>query len=44
MYFSRLGFTEGLPALVFCLLYVTYEFMTVVTIIELRRQRRRLPL
>lgn len=40
MYFLRLGFTEGMPAFVFCLLYATYEFMTVVKIVELKRRRR----
>lgn len=44
MYFFRLGFLEGVPALAFCLLYAFYEFMTVVKIVELRRQKRGLPI
>ena len=44
MYFLRLGFLEGRPAFVFCLLYFFYEWMTVVKIVELRRQRKGLPL
>jgi glycosyltransferase involved in cell wall biosynthesis len=44
MYVLRLGFLEGLPAFVFCLLYFFYEWMTVVKIIELRRRERGLPL
>lgn len=44
MYFWRLGFLEGIPALFFCLLYAIYEFMTVVKVVELRRQKRGLPL
>jgi len=44
MYFLRLGFLEGITALIFCLLYAMYEFMTVVKIIELRRKKSGLPL
>lgn len=44
MYILRLGFTEGMPALVFSLLYAFYESMTVIKIIELRRKRQGLPL
>ncbi|MBO3460295.1 glycosyltransferase family 2 protein [Aetokthonos hydrillicola Thurmond2011] len=44
MYFLRLGFLEGPTALVFCLLYAMYEFMTVVKIIELKRYKSGLPL
>lgn len=44
MYFYRFGFVEGIPALVFCLLYAFYEFMTVVKIVEIRRKRRGLPI
>lgn len=44
MYFLRLGFLEGITALIFCLLYAMYEFMTVVKIIELRRKKSELPL
>ncbi len=44
MYFLRLGFLEGGPAFVFCLLYFFYEWMTVVKIVELRRRRKGLPL
>lgn len=44
MYFLRLGFLEGLTALIFCLLYAMYEFMTVVKIIELKRHKSELPL
>jgi hypothetical protein len=43
-YILRLGFLEGWQALVFSLLYAFYEFMTVVKIIELRRQSRGEPL
>ena len=43
-YFLRLGFLEGWQALVFSLLYAFYELMTVVKIIELRRQSRGEPL
>ena len=39
-YLIRGGFTEGLPAFVFCILYFLYEWMTVVKIVELRRCRR----
>ncbi|MEH1869815.1 MAG: glycosyltransferase family 2 protein [Nostoc sp.] len=44
MYFLRLGFLEGITALIFCLLYAMYEFMIVVKIIELRRKKSGLPL
>jgi glycosyltransferase involved in cell wall biosynthesis len=44
MYFLRLGFLEGVTSLVFCLLYAMYEFMTVVKIIELKREKDNLPL
>ena len=44
MYILRLGFLEGFNAFVFCLLYFFYEWMTVVKIIEHRRQRKGLPL
>ncbi|MFZ5806623.1 MAG: glycosyltransferase family 2 protein [Verrucomicrobiota bacterium] len=37
MYFLRLGFIEGIPALVLCVMYAVYEFMVVVKIAELRR-------
>ena len=43
-YILRLGFMEGWQALVFSLLYAFYELMTVVKIIELRRQSRGEPL
>jgi glycosyltransferase involved in cell wall biosynthesis len=44
MYFLRLGFLEGLTALIFCLLYAMYEFMTVIKIIELKRKKSGLSL
>ncbi|MCW5318910.1 MULTISPECIES: glycosyltransferase family 2 protein [unclassified Nostoc] len=44
MYFLRLGFLEGITALIFCLLYGMYEFMIVLKIIELRRKKSGLPL
>jgi len=44
MYLLRLGFLEGRAALAFCLLYFSYEWMTVMKIVELRRLRRGLPL
>lgn len=44
MYILRLGFLEGWEALVFCLLYAMYELMTVVKVIELKRQQSELPL
>ena len=44
MYFLRLGFLEGGPAFAFCLFYFFYEWMTVVKIVELRRQQKGLPL
>jgi glycosyltransferase involved in cell wall biosynthesis len=44
MYFLRLGFIEGVPALAFCLMYFFYEFMIVVRIVELRRKAAGLPL
>ena len=44
MYFLRLGFLEGITALIFCLLYAMYEFMIVVKIIELRRKKSELAL
>lgn len=44
MYVLRGGFVEGLPALVFCLLYAGYEFMIVVKIVEKRRKHLGLPL
>jgi glycosyltransferase involved in cell wall biosynthesis len=43
-YFGRLGFLEGMPALVFCLLYFFYELMTVVKVIELKRIKSGKPL
>ncbi len=39
-YVLRFGFIEGFPAFVFCSLYFFYEWMTVVKVIELRRQNR----
>lgn len=39
MYFLRLGFLEGVTAVIFCLLYAMYEFIIVVKIIELRRKK-----
>jgi glycosyltransferase involved in cell wall biosynthesis len=39
-YVVRLGFLEGFPAFMFCTLYFFYEWMTVVKVIELKRQRR----
>lgn len=44
MYIIRLGFVEGIPAFVFCLLYFFYEWMTVVKVVELKRLRKGLPL
>jgi len=44
MYFLRFGFTEGLTALIFCLMYAMYEFMTVVKIIEIKRKKADLSL
>ncbi|MEH1890707.1 MAG: glycosyltransferase family 2 protein [Nostoc sp.] len=44
MYFLRLGFLEGITAVIFCLLYAMYEFMIVVKIIELRRKKSGLAL
>jgi glycosyltransferase involved in cell wall biosynthesis len=44
MYILRLGFLEGWQALIFCLLYAIYEFMTVIKIIELKRLKSGLPL
>lgn len=44
MYIFRLGFLEGWKALIFCLLYAIYEFMTVIKIIESKRKRAGLPL
>jgi len=44
MYILRLGFLEGFTAFVFCLLYFFYEWMTVVKIMERRRQQQGLPL
>ena len=44
MYFLRLGFLEGITAVIFCLLYAMYEFMIVVKIIELRRKKSGLSL
>ncbi|MEH2455232.1 glycosyltransferase family 2 protein [Nostoc sp.] len=44
MYFLRLGFLEGITAVIFCLLYAMYEFMIVVKIIELRRKKSALSL
>jgi len=43
-YVLRLGFLEGLPSFVFCSLYLFYEWMTVVKIVELKRRRRHEPL
>jgi len=44
MYVLRGGFLEGRPALVFCLMYSMYDFMTVIKIIEMQRNKRGLPL
>lgn len=44
MYFLRLGFLEGWKAFVFCLLYVFYDFMVIIKIIELKRKKNGLPL
>jgi len=39
-YFVRLGLVEGFPAFIFCTLYFFYESMTVVKVLEIKRQRR----
>ena len=44
MYFLRLGFIEGIPALVLCLLIAIYEFMVVVKVVEIKRKNLGLPL
>jgi glycosyltransferase involved in cell wall biosynthesis len=44
MYICRIGFTEGLPGFVYCVLCMFYEFMTVCKIYEQRRVSRGLPL
>lgn len=44
MYILRLGFLEGINALMFCLMYTLYEFLIVIKIIELKRQKAGLPL
>lgn len=44
MYIYQLGFTEGVPGFVYCLLCMFYEFMTVCKINEQRRISRGLPL
>jgi glycosyltransferase involved in cell wall biosynthesis len=44
MYVVRGGFTEGFAALMFCLMYLLYEFMIVIKIIEQKRLRRGEPL
>jgi glycosyltransferase involved in cell wall biosynthesis len=44
MYVLRGGFTEGFAALMFCLMYLFYEFMIVIKIIEQKRLRRGGPL
>jgi glycosyltransferase involved in cell wall biosynthesis len=43
-YFVRRGFLEGVPALVFSLMYAFYELMTVIKIIEIRRAQNGKPL
>lgn len=44
MYIYQLGFTEGVPGFVYCLLCMFYEFLTVCKINEQRRISRGLPL
>lgn len=43
-YLLQLGFLEGWQGLLFCLLISTYDFMTVVKIIQERRIKKGLPL
>lgn len=44
MYLLRRGFLDGWPALLFCMRYAIYEYMTVEKTLELRRNARKLPL
>jgi len=44
MYVWRLGFLEGFPGFVFCLLLFFYEVMVVVKVIELKRRHAGQPL
>jgi glycosyltransferase involved in cell wall biosynthesis len=44
MYICRLGFTEGIPGFVYCVLCMFYEFLIVCQINEQRRISRGLPL
>lgn len=44
MYFARLGFLDGWPAMLFCLRYAVYEYMTVEKVLEQRRTAAGLPL
>jgi glycosyltransferase involved in cell wall biosynthesis len=44
MYIVRMGFIEGVPGFVYCVLCMFYEFMTVCQICEQRRISRGLPL
>jgi hypothetical protein len=44
MYVLRGGFLDGWPALLFCLRYAIYEYMTLERVVELRRRARGQPL
>ena len=44
MYFFRLGFLDGLPGLLYCLMMVSYEFMILLKVIEFRRRNENLPI
>ncbi len=44
MYFLRLGFLDGIPGLLYCLMMALYEYMVVLKVLELKRRRAGLPL
>lgn len=44
MYFLKLGFLDGIPGLLYCLMMAFYEYMVVLKVIELKRRRAGLPM
>lgn len=44
MYFIRLGFLDGLPGLLYCLMMMCYEYIVVLKVIELRRRAKQQPI
>ncbi len=44
MYFLKRGFLDGLPGFLYCVMMASYEFMTILKVIEYRRRAASLPI